>query len=99
VRERSREIGIRIAMGADRTRVVGWVTGLGLRMILVGLVVGHGFAWALSGTLSELLFGVSPTDVSTLAAVVGLLVIVGLIASAIPSWRATRIDPAVILRG
>ena len=55
-------------------------------------------AWALSGTLSGLLFGVTPTDVGTLAAVVGLLVIVGLIASAIPSWRATRIDPAVILR-
>jgi putative ABC transport system permease protein len=98
VRERSREIGIRVAMGADRTRVVGWVTGLGLRMILVGLVVGLGVAWALSGTLSGLLFGVTPTDVGTLAAVVGLLVIVGLIASAIPSWRATRIDPAVILR-
>ena len=97
VRERSREIGIRVAMGADRTRVVGWVTRLGLRMILVGLVVGLGLAWALSGTLSGLLFGVTPTDVGTLAAVVGLLVIVGLIASAIPSWRATRIDPAVIL--
>jgi ABC-type antimicrobial peptide transport system permease subunit len=98
VRERSREIGIRVAMGADRARVVGWVMGLGLRMIVAGLVVGLGFAWALTGTLAGLLFGVKPTDAATIAAVIGLLLTVGVIASLIPSWRATRIDPAVILR-
>ena len=98
VRERAREIGIRMAMGADRSRVVGWVMGLGLRMIVAGLVVGLGFAWALTGTLAGLLFGVSPTDAATIAAVIGLLLTVGVIASLIPSWRATRIDPAVILR-
>lgn len=98
VRERSREIGIRVAMGADRARIVGWVMGLGLRLIVAGLAVGLAFAWAFTGTLAGLLFGVTPTDGATIAAVIALLLTVGVIASLIPSWRATRIDPAVILR-
>lgn len=98
VRERSREIGIRIAMGAGRSQVIGWVTGLGLRLIAAGLALGLLIAWALTGTLSGLLFGVQPTDGATAAIVIGVLLAVGLVASLIPSWRATRIDPAVILR-
>ena len=98
VRERSREIGIRIAMGADRSQVIGWVAGLGLRMIAGGLALGLPIAWALTDTLAGLLFGVAPTDATTAVVVVGLLLAVGLVASLIPSWRATRIDPAVILR-
>ena len=98
VRERSREIGIRIAMGADRSRVVGWVAGLGLRLIAGGLAIGLLSAWALTGTLAGLLYGVTPTDAATALIVVGLLLTVGIVASLIPSWRATRIDPAVILR-
>jgi putative ABC transport system permease protein len=80
LRERAREIGIRVAMGADRSRVVGWVMGLGLRMIVAGLVVGLGFAWAFTGTLAGLLFGVTPTDGATIAAVIALLLTVGVIA-------------------
>lgn len=98
VRERSREIGIRIAIGADRLRVMGWVAGLGLRMILAGIAVGFMTSWGLAGMLSGLLFGVTPTDSVTTVGVIGLLVGIGLVATLIPSWRATRIDPVVILR-
>ena len=98
VRERSREIGIRMAMGADRARVMGWVTRAGLRMIVAGIVVGLVFAWAMTRRVVGLAVRRRPTDAATIAAVIGLLLTVGLIASLIPSWRATRIDPAVILR-
>ena len=98
VRERSREIGIRMAMGADASRLVGWVAGSGLRLIAIGVASGLPAAWMLSGLLEGLLFGVEPTDAATAVAVVAGLGGVGLVATLIPSWRATRIDPVVILR-
>ena len=55
-------------------------------------------AWGLSGSLDRLLFGVAPTDPLTVAGVVGLLAGIGLVATVVPSWRATRIDPVTILR-
>jgi ABC-type antimicrobial peptide transport system permease subunit len=98
VRERSREIGIRMALGADASSLVGWVARAGLRLIAVGLAAGLLAAWALSGSLDRLLFGVAPTDPLTVAGVVGLLSGIGLVATVVPSWRATRIDPVTILR-
>jgi ABC-type antimicrobial peptide transport system permease subunit len=98
VRERSREIGIRMALGADAPSLVGWVARAGLRLIAVGLAAGLLAAWALSGSLDRLLFGVAPTDPLTVAGVVGLLAGIGLVATVVPSWRATRIDPVTILR-
>lgn len=98
VRERSREIGIRIAMGASGPRVMGWVARLGLRLITIGTAAGLLVAWGLTGMLAGLLFGVRPTDPVTVLAVIALLGVVGLTSSLLPSWRATRIDPAVILR-
>jgi putative ABC transport system permease protein len=98
VRERSREIGIRIAIGADRSRVLGWVARIGLRIFTVGGVIGLLAAWALSGTLAGLLYGVTPTDPLTVILVVVLLAAVGSVATLIPSWRATRVDPVTVLR-
>jgi putative ABC transport system permease protein len=98
VRERSREIGIRIAIGADRSRVLGWVARTGLRIFAVGAAIGLLTAWALSGTLGGLLYGVNATDPLTVIVVLLLLAVVGSVATLIPSWRATRVDPVAVLR-
>jgi ABC-type antimicrobial peptide transport system permease subunit len=98
VRERAREIGIRMAMGADRSQLVGWVAGRGARMIAWGLAIGVAAAWAFAGLLSGLLFGVAPTDLPTALGAAALLGVVGAAAILAPSWRATRIDPVAVLR-
>ena len=87
-----------MAMGASASSLVGWVARAGLRLIAIGVAAGLLAAWALAGTLEGLLFGVEPTDAVTAVVVVALLASVGLVATLIPSWRATRIDPVVILR-
>jgi putative ABC transport system permease protein len=98
VRERSRDIAIRMAMGASAPSVMGWVAGSGLRLIAVGLAVGAIVARALIGALDSLLFGIAPTDAPTTLIAVAILAGVGVIATLAPSWRATRIDPVEILR-
>jgi predicted lysophospholipase L1 biosynthesis ABC-type transport system permease subunit len=98
VRERAREIGIRMAMGASAFSLVGWVAGAGVRLMTIGLAAGLVAAWMLSGTLDRLLVGVAPTDGVTAGVVAALLAVVGVIATLVPSWRATRIDPAIVLR-
>jgi ABC-type antimicrobial peptide transport system permease subunit len=67
-------------------------------LIASGIVAGLFLAWFLGGAIQGLLFGVSSTDTLTALVVVGLLTIVGLLATLLPSWRATRIDPVEILR-
>ena len=98
VRERSHEIGIRIAMGADALALIRWVSGVGLRLMLLGVACGLVAARFAAGALQAVLFGVSPTDTLTAMAVGCGLIAVGLITTLIPSWRATRIDPVGILR-
>jgi putative ABC transport system permease protein len=98
VRERAREIGIRMAMGADSGRLTRWVAGRGARLIAIGGALGIATAWLASGVLDGILFGVEATDGPTLVGVVVLLAVVGLAASIVPSWRATRIDPVRVLR-
>jgi putative ABC transport system permease protein len=98
VRERTREIGIRMAMGASAAGLVGWVARTGARLIGVGLAAGVLAAWLASSALDGLLFGVRPTDALTIAAVVAAVGGVGLVAILVPSWRATRIDPVAVLR-
>jgi putative ABC transport system permease protein len=98
VRERRREIGIRLAMGAGGARVLGWVAGLGLRLVALGAAIGLALSWALRHFLTSLLYGVSPADPLTAVTLVALLAAIGLVAVLVPSWRATRIDPVTVLR-
>jgi predicted permease len=98
VTERTREVGIRMALGAGRKNVLVLVIAQGLRLALLGIVVGLAGAWALTRSMSSLLFGVTPTDSVTLVSVVLTLVIVALLACYLPARRATKVDPLVALR-
>ena len=98
VRQRSRDIGIRMALGADAGRVIKWVLGSGLRLLALGLAGGAVTARALGGVLDGLLFGVPSTDGLTTLMVIVTLGGIGILASLAASWRATRIDPVEVLR-
>jgi putative ABC transport system permease protein len=98
VASRTREIGIRVAMGAREQDVLRLVLRHGSRLTGVGLLAGISAALALSRVLRSVLFGVSADDFLTFAAVVVLLTLVALAACCIPAWRATRIDPLTALR-
>jgi putative ABC transport system permease protein len=98
VARRTHEIGIRMALGAERSDVLKLVIKKGLLLIVVGLVIGAGGALAVTRVLRSLLFGVRPTDPMTFVAVSLLLMVVGLVACYIPARRATKIDPMVALR-
>jgi putative ABC transport system permease protein len=98
VRQRVREIGIRRALGATVPDVIRMVVVEGLRPTMWGVACGVVSALALSRLIAALVFGVSPHDAATLTAVAVLLTIVGITASLVPAYRATRIDPAIALR-
>lgn len=98
VSRRGRELGIRAALGADRRRLLHLVLGEGLRVAALGLAVGALAAYALSGLLEGLLFGVPTRDLPTFAAVALTLLAVTLAASWLPAARAARVDPASALR-
>jgi putative ABC transport system permease protein len=98
VAQRTHEIGVRMALGAERARVMRMVVGQGLRLAGAGLALGLVGSLALTRVLSSMLFGVSPTDPATLATAALLLAATALVASAIPARRATRVDPMVALR-
>jgi len=95
---RTHEIGIRMALGAQQTNVLALVVRQGMTMALLGLAIGLVGALALSRLLRGLLFGVSPTDPTTLAGVSILLLLVSILACLIPARRATRVDPIIALR-
>jgi predicted permease len=98
VSQRRREIGIRLALGAQRENVLGMVLGSGARMALIGVAIGVVVALALTRWMSSLLFGVSAHDPLTFAMVAVILFAVALVACWIPARRATRVDPMVALR-
>jgi putative ABC transport system permease protein len=98
VTERTREMGIRMALGAQRSSVLRLVIRQGLQLAAVGVVLGLIGAWGLTRLMTTLLFGVTPTDSVTLVAVVATLALVALIACYVPARRATKVDPLVALR-
>ena len=98
VSQRTRELGLRMAIGADRRDVVGMVMGQGLKLAALGVALGVLGALALNRVLSGQLYRVSPTDPSTLVLVAAVLVGVAVVSSLIPALRATGVDPAIALR-
>ena len=98
VSQRTHEIGIRMALGAQRSDVLKLVLKKGLTLILVGVVIGVAGALALTRVLTSFLYGVTPTDPVTIVAICVLITAVGLVACYIPARRATKIDPMSALR-
>jgi putative ABC transport system permease protein len=98
VGQRTREIGIRMALGAQRADVLKMVVSEGLSLTLPGVAAGFLAAFALTRLLSSLLYGVSAMDPVALGGVALLFACVGLIASYIPARRAMRVDPVIALR-
>ncbi|HEY9228889.1 MAG TPA: ABC transporter permease [Gemmatimonadaceae bacterium] len=99
VRQRTHELGIRVALGAPRRRLLALVVGGAIRLTIAGVVVGLLTSYALTRWLGTLLFGVSPTDRETFVVLSLLLGVVAVIASLIPAMRAMRADPMAALRG
>jgi putative ABC transport system permease protein len=98
VLQRRAEIGVRIALGAKTFDVLGLVLGSGLRLAAVGLFLGTLASASLTRVLTGFLYGVAPGDPATLAAVAGLLLAVATVACLGPAWRASRVDPQLVLR-
>ncbi len=95
---RTREIGLRMALGADRRSIFSLMLGQGMIPSLIGAALGVAGAAASARVIASLLFGVEPTDVTTFASVIALLLAVAFLACYLPARRATRVDPLVALR-
>jgi len=98
VTERRREIGIRVALGATRSHVLTQIMKQGLQVTAIGGAIGLAGALAVNRLIASLLFGVQPTDIVTIAFVIATITAVAVVASWLPAWRASRLDPNVVLR-
>ena len=98
VTQRTRELGVRMALGAERHRVLGLVVGQGMTLAGLGVAIGLVGAFALTRFLSSQLFDVGATDPATFVLVSTLLIGIALLATLVPAMRATRVDPVVALR-
>jgi predicted permease len=98
VSRRTREIGVRVALGAGHLQILNMVLAQGLRTIFIGVAIGIAAALALTRTVASLLFGVTPTDPLTFAAVTIILIVAALAACYLPARRATQVDPLTALR-
>jgi putative ABC transport system permease protein len=99
IQQRVREFGVRMALGATRRDMLGLVAGGAATVVMAGAAVGLVLAVVLSRFITSVLFGVQPLDPVTFVAVVTVLAATATLSTAVPAWRATRVDPAVILRG
>jgi len=97
--QRTHELGVRVALGARSPDVVRLVVGEGVRVAFAGVVIGSVAAAGAARYVGPLLFGVSPRDPMVFSGVALALVFVALLASLLPAWRASRVDPSVALRG
>jgi ABC-type antimicrobial peptide transport system permease subunit len=98
VAQRMQELGVRVALGARTSDVVRLVVGQGVRFAVAGVTVGAFLALVVSRRVQPLLFEQSATDVRVFGAVGAVLVVVAVVASALPARRATRVDPNMVLR-
>ena len=99
VSQRTKEFGVRVAMGANATRITWLVVGQALLLAGVGVTLGVGGAYGTTRFLSSMLFGVDPLDTATFGGVIVLIFGVAGLASYLPARRAARIDPVTALRG
>ncbi len=98
VRQRTREIGIRLAIGATAEQVRRLVLGQGMRLALLGCLLGTAGAFFAARTIQSLLFGIGPTDAVTFGSVVALILLTAGLACYVPARRASRVDPVNALR-
>jgi ABC-type antimicrobial peptide transport system permease subunit len=98
VAARRREIGVRMALGADRLAVLAEVMKQGFLITFAGIVIGLGGALVLTRLMAALLFGVQPTDAATVVTAIATILFVSIAACWLPAWRASRVDPFVMLR-
>jgi ABC-type antimicrobial peptide transport system permease subunit len=98
VAQRTREIGIRVALGADPFAVLRLVVADGVRLAIYGVLAGAVGTWALTGTLRTLLYEVSPADPLVLAGTAVAALVLASVASLVPALRVLRVDPSVALR-
>jgi putative ABC transport system permease protein len=98
VAQRTREVGIRRALGAQQSDILRLIVGQGIGLTMAGVAIGIGGAFALTRVIKGLLFGVSATDPATFVEAAALFVLIAFVASYLPARRATRIDPIAALR-
>ena len=98
VAQRTHELGIRIALGAQRRDAIGLVLGQGIKLVGIGIVIGLAGAWALTRVLTTLLYEVKPTDPMTFLATPVLLIVVAILACWLPARQAAQVDPITALR-